>query len=224
MTNTIIIACECGSLSAIAELHEKESNHRIVCYCDDCQSYARHLGSPATVLDTHGGTDIIQLSPAHFKLVNGREHLGAIRLSPNGLLRWYATCCNTPICNTPANLGMPYLGLLTRNFRKIQNKKKSKHNAKRHATSNDENDIQTLIGPVSFGVGAGSQHPLAADWPVAKGFGFRGLINTFKNIGRWRIRGDQKSSELLDPETGEPVVTPYVLTMEERQSAANVDC
>jgi hypothetical protein len=221
MINTMIIACECGSLSANADLHKGESNHRIVCYCDDCQSYARHLGSPATVLDTHGGTDIIQLSPAHFKLAHGREHLGVLRLSPNGLLRWYATCCNTPICNTPANLDMPYLGLLTRNFQKI--KKKNKHNTKRHAASNDENDIQTLIGSVSFGVGAGSQHPVSADWPVAKGFCFRGLLYTLKNIGRWRLRGDQKRSELLDAETGEPVVKPYVLTLEERQSAANVD-
>lgn len=218
MADTIIIACECGSLSAHAEFYQSESNNRIVCYCDDCQSYARHLGNADNVLDNNGGTDIIQLSPAHFKLATGQEHLSVLRLSPHGLLRWYASCCNTPLCNTPANLGMPYLGLLTRNFQKIKNS--TKHSKKSQAVSHDQNNIQAMIGPVSFGVGAGSQHPLAADWPVAKGFGFRGLVSTLKNIGRWRLRGDQKRSVLLDAETGEPTVKPYVLSLEERRGAA----
>jgi len=220
MTDTIILACECGSLSASAEIHEKESNTRIVCYCEDCQRYARHLGKPGSVLDINGGTDIIQLSPAHFKLTKGREHLGVLRLSPNGLLRWYATCCNTPICNTPANPGMPYIGLLTRNFRRL---KRNKHQpGKKQSESTDTKNIQALIGPVRFGVGAGSQHPMVADWPVAKGFGFRGLFGTVKNIGRWRLRADQKRSELLDSETGEPVVTPYTLSPDEQRAASKI--
>ena len=218
MTNTIIVACECGSLSAEAQLLKPESNTRIVCYCDDCQSYSRHLDSSGKLLDSNGGTDVIQLSPAHFKVARGREHLGVMRLSPNGLLRWYATCCNTPICNTPPNPGMPYLALLTRNFSRV--KKSGKRQSDRLSTASIEDKIQAVFGPVSFGVGAGSQHPISAAWPVAKGFGFRGIFSTLKNIGRWRVRGDQKRSELLNAETGEPLKAPYILSIEERQAAS----
>lgn len=169
-------------------------------------------------MDSKGGTDIIQLSPAHFRLVTGKKNLSVLRLSPNGLLRWYASCCNTPICNTPANPDMPYLGLLTRNFKKL--KKNAKRNNKDQSVPNHADNILARIGPVSFGVGAGSQHPIVADWRVAKGFGFKGLLSTLKNIGRWRLRGDQKRSELINAETGEPVLTPYILSLEERQNAS----
>lgn len=213
MTDTLIVTCDCGSFSAEAVLHQKENNTHIVCYCDDCQSYSRHLGNAEKVLLANGGTEIIQLSPAHFKLTKGKEHLGALRLSPNGLLRFYATCCKTPICNAPANPGMPYLGLLTRNLKKLKKSSKGK------SGSSVTHSIDELIGPVSFGVGAGDQHPIVADWPVAKGFGFRGLFSTLRNIARWRVRGDHKRSELLDSETGEPFVTPYVLSAQERTVA-----
>lgn len=213
MTDTLIVRCECGSFSAEADLHQKESNIHIVCYCDDCQSYSRHLGNAEKILLANGGTEIIQLSPAHFRLVKGKEHLGALRLSPNGLLRFYATCCNTPICNAPANPSMPYLALFTRNLKKL------KKSAKGKSSSLITRSIDNLIGPVSFGVGAGNLHPIEADWPVAKGFGFRGLFGTLRNIARWRLRGDHKRSELLDWETGEPLVTPYVLSVQERNIA-----
>jgi len=215
MTDILIVSCDCGSFSAEAAIHQKETNTHIVCYCDDCQSYSRHLGSAERVLLANGGTEIIQLSPAHFKLPKGKEHLGALLLSPNGLLRFYATCCNTPICNAPANPSMPYLGLLTRNLKKL------KKSSKGRSSSSVTHSIDNLIGPVSFGVGAGELHPIEADWPVAKGIGVRGLFSTLRNIARWRLRGDHKRSELLNWETGEPCVTPYVLSLQERTTAKN---
>jgi hypothetical protein len=33
-------------------------------------------------------------------------------LSPRGLLRWYASCCRTPIANTPRDAKLPYAGLV----------------------------------------------------------------------------------------------------------------
>jgi hypothetical protein len=38
--------------------------------------------------------------------------LACLSLSPRGLLRWYASCCGTPIANTPRNWKLPYVGLV----------------------------------------------------------------------------------------------------------------
>ncbi|MDB4972721.1 MAG: hypothetical protein JWN48_1062 [Myxococcaceae bacterium] len=70
-----------------------------MCYCDDCQIYALHLGRP-DVLDERGGTDACMLAPKQVTITQGAEQIRCVRLSPKGLYRWYAGCCNTPLGNT----------------------------------------------------------------------------------------------------------------------------
>jgi hypothetical protein len=60
---------------------------RFVCYCTDCQAFARFLGRP-DVLDAAGGTDIFQMPPAHLKLPAGTDALRCLCLSAK-VLRWY---------------------------------------------------------------------------------------------------------------------------------------
>jgi hypothetical protein len=57
------------------------------------------LGLPG-VLDDRGGTDACMLMPAQVTISQGSEQIRCIRLSPKGLYRWYAACCNTPLGNT----------------------------------------------------------------------------------------------------------------------------
>ena len=38
--------------------------------------------------------------------------IAAIRLTEKGLVRWYASCCNTPIGNTMAASGVPFIGVV----------------------------------------------------------------------------------------------------------------
>lgn len=48
----------------------------------------------------------------HVSFTSGIEHLACLSLTEKGLLRWYAKCCNTPICNTARNWKVPYVGLI----------------------------------------------------------------------------------------------------------------
>lgn len=105
-------SCKCGSLKGVLQDVSRSSGTRVVCYCKDCQAFARHLGAHA-VLDEQGGTDIYQTLPRHFEITSGVENLGCLRLSPKGLLRWYAKCCNTPLCNTLANNKFYMVGMLS---------------------------------------------------------------------------------------------------------------
>jgi hypothetical protein len=93
-----LLQCRCGTLKG----HVSRSHvaNRCVCYCRDCQAFAHFLGRADEILDASGGTDVIQTRAANVVFTEGKEALACMRLTPNGLLRWYSTCCNTPIGNT----------------------------------------------------------------------------------------------------------------------------
>ena len=107
----IPLQCGCGKIKGIAHNISPRTGTRVVCYCDDCQAFARFLDGETTVLDDCGGTDIFQIAPAQIKITAGAEHLGSMRLSPKGLIRWYSQCCKTPIGNTVSG-AIPFVGLV----------------------------------------------------------------------------------------------------------------
>jgi hypothetical protein len=84
---------------------------RAICYCRDCQAYARFLGTPA-IVDADGGTEVVASLPQRVRLESGVDALACLSLSERGILRWYATCCGTPIANTPRSPKIPYAGLI----------------------------------------------------------------------------------------------------------------
>ena len=88
----VALSCSCGKLTG--KLDPKGGN-RLVCYCGDCQMAARYLQPDRPQLDPNGGSDIFQVAPCNLQLTGGLEHLACVRLSPKGLLRWYAECCNS---------------------------------------------------------------------------------------------------------------------------------
>ena len=80
---------------------------RFLCYCKDCQAFARFL-ERADVLDAAGGTDIFQMPPGRMKFTAGADALRCLRLSDKTrVFRWYADCCRTPIGNTADRPGFP---------------------------------------------------------------------------------------------------------------------
>jgi hypothetical protein len=112
MTADLPLRCSCGSLRGVASEVSPARGISLVCMCDDCQAYARWLGRAADILDEHGGTAVFQMTPAQLRLREGVEHLRCVRLSERGLMRWYAGCCNTPVCNGTAWAKLPFVGVL----------------------------------------------------------------------------------------------------------------
>lgn len=109
---TLSLRCACGAVrGALRDLTPKRV-HRVICHCKDCQAFADHLKGGAEVLDAHGGTDILQMSPRHVELAAGVEELACLRLTAAGLFRWYTRCCRTPIGNTPPTARAPFVGLI----------------------------------------------------------------------------------------------------------------
>jgi hypothetical protein len=59
-----------------------------------------------------GGTDIVATLPKYVSFTSGVGSLACLSLTDQGLLRWYASCCGTPIGNTMRDFRVPYVGLV----------------------------------------------------------------------------------------------------------------
>ena len=104
------LRCSCGHVRGVASEIAPSGGFRLVCYCKDCQRFARFLDS-ADVLDAAGGTDIVQMPPGRVKLTTGIDAVRSLRFS-NRVFRWYAGCCRTPIANTASSARVPFVGLV----------------------------------------------------------------------------------------------------------------
>jgi len=110
MASDVALRCRCGALRGVASDVSPSSGFRFVCYCNDCQAFARFLERD-DVLDPAGGTDIFQLAPARVTLTSGTDTLRCVQRS-NRVLRWYAECCRTPVANTAAGPRFPIVGVI----------------------------------------------------------------------------------------------------------------
>lgn len=114
MTAVAELACRCGAVQGRVTDAVAGRTNRMVCYCDDCQAYLHQLRR-TDLLDAHGGTDVVQVAPACLSFQLGKEQIAGMRLSPRGLYRWYARCCNTPLGNT-LSPSVPFVGIMVQAF------------------------------------------------------------------------------------------------------------
>jgi hypothetical protein len=114
MGGQIELRCRCGEARGLVTDLSPRTVNRIVCYCEDCQAFAHQLGR-ADLLNAKGGSDIIQVAPATVSFTQGAHRIVGLRLTPKGLYRWHASCCNTPIGSTmgPA---LPFVGIVAQAF------------------------------------------------------------------------------------------------------------
>ena len=205
--------CHCGSFRATLSVGSHRQRRRAVCYCQDCQAFQRALGSEDAVLDAHGGSDILMVSPAALLINAGHDMLVPLRLSPNGLLRWYTHCCETPIGNTPAKRLLPHLGMLTHGVVAGRDETAlAGSNAEAVAAVDATFGAPTerLFGRDALGAPPAGAHqgvPLSMVPPVA-----------FALLSRL-VRGDHRRSPFFDA-VGRPVASPRVLSESERAALA----
>lgn len=92
--------CTCGQVHGhIKQVAPNRGNH-LICYCKSCQTAANVL-SQTHRLTTQGGTQVYQTVPSRVVFAAGVQNLACLRLSPKGLLRFYASCCDAPLFNMP---------------------------------------------------------------------------------------------------------------------------
>lgn len=186
----IKLKCQCGAVAGVAINITPKNGNRLVCCCNDCQSFAQHLGRESDTLDEFGGTEIFQTSQSQVRIKKGAKHLRSLRLTPKGLTRWYTDCCNTPVANT-INANFPFAGLI-------------------HTFISIKGDNTPALGPVSAYVQ--TQHAIGTPtYPhSAKKFPLGVTLKVLRKIVGWKAKGMQKPSVFFDNE-GRPVSKPTVL-------------
>ncbi len=194
---TASLRCRCGAVRGVLSDIRPSRTNRLVCYCDDCQAFARWLAIDG-VLDARGGTDIVQVAPSQLRFTQGIDRLRSMRLSDQGLFRWFTDCCRTPAGNmlyTPRSpfVGLP-VGMLDRS---------------------DGRSVDALVGPAigaiqgRFAIGGcpPGVHPSASFGVVA-----RSASMLLRNLLARRYR---PSPYFRD---GQPIAAPLVLSAEERRA------
>lgn len=194
------ISCSCGKLQG--QIKSVNNINRCVCYCADCQAFARYLNKQEKVLDEHGGTSIVQTIPENIVFSQGIENLACIRLSNRGLLRWYAACCHTPIGNTLADAKLSFVGLV------------------HSCLGSDRHLLDETFGSIRM-----YQHTADAfgsKKPRTRG-AFLGTLRILGMILKARLTGAYKNTPFFVSEsTSTPIATPKVLSENELAEAMKV--
>ena len=189
------LRCRCGHVRGLAaELSPRAGNH-LICYCEDCQTFAAFLGSSPGP-DAFGGTAIFQLPPAQVSLESGTDALACVRLSSKGMYRWYASCCRTPLANT-LGPGVPFVGLVLSCL----------------APEETPRSTEALLGPPVRveGRSARSSAPAGTHAGVPAGF----LLKAAVRLLKWKLSGRATPSPFFIG--GVPRVAPLVLAPAERE-------
>lgn len=191
------LRCRCGTLKGYVS--NPEEVNRGVCYCKDCQAYAYFLGKTGDILDEMGGTDVVATLPKYVTFTQGSEALACMSLSENGMLRWYASCCNTPVGNTPRNFKISYVGLV------------------HTCLESPSRTLESSFGPVRMRVNTRNAKGRPA-MPKGK---LAAMLRFASSLIRARLDGSYRSTPFFAADRGTPIVAPKVLTSSERDRVMN---
>ncbi|WP_437585310.1 DUF6151 family protein [Sorangium sp. So ce1000] len=198
MSRDIELQCRCGKVHGWLRGASPNAVNRAVCYCADCQAFLHHLGR-ADLLDEHGGSDIVQVAPSAVSFDRGDEFIAALRLTPGGLYRWYATCCKTPLGNT-LKPRLPFVGIVTDLFQ--------------HAPG-------ALPSDEIFGAPSGriwGKFAIGEPPPGSVKPNVRFLAHTVRKLLGWKLRGETWPHPFFDRASGNPKYPITVLSTAERDA------
>jgi hypothetical protein len=192
------LRCRCGHVRGVASGVSPSAGFHFVCYCKDCQAFARFLERP-DVLDAAGGTNIFQMPPGRVKLAAGTDALRSVRLSKKGVFRWYGDCCRTPIANTAASPRFPVVALI--------------HSFMDHESDGHSRD-ELLGSPLCRIYERSAIRPLPPTAPASPSFTL--FARRASKILGWWLCGLARPNPFFDDRTNAPHSVPRVLTRSQR--------
>jgi hypothetical protein len=195
------LRCRCGRVRGVASEVAPYAGFRFVCYCQDCQVFARFL-ERLDVLDAAGGTDIFQMPPGRVKLTAGTDAVRCLHFSRR-VFRWYTDCCRTPVGNT-AGARFPVVGLI--------------HSFMSHEAGGHPRD-EVLGLPLCRIYARSAIAPLPPNAPAPPSLSIFAL-RAARIVG-WGLRGLGRPTPFFYNDTNAPLSVPRVLTPSERATLLN---
>jgi|GEM_PF-227922 len=193
MHSEIPIRCTCGKFKAvIKDVSPKKANHNVCC-CSSCQQYAHMLGREGDLLDEHGGTEVFQVSPGTLQFVAGQEELACLQITPKkGALRWYTTCCKTPIAHTLPSYKVPFMAM---NHLAIDKK-------------GLQQPLDDYVGPIRARVNGRFSRQQAKELKATVWDLLKMIVHFTPLTLKWTFRGEYKRSPFFDSQTQKPILPP----------------
>ena len=184
------LSCQCKTITGVVRAIKPGKGMRLVCYCSDCQTFAKHLAPAGGILNQYGGTQILQIAPSMIEILQGQQHLRCTRLTRKGLYRWHSACCDTPIANTVSRK-IPFVGLA-------------------YEFISDDQDVDGLIGPVVGTNKVANSIPGLPDRAKIAGESRTIKILAIAKIILWKLLGKSNPNPFYAND-GRAVVKPQVL-------------
>lgn len=192
----VALRCACGKIRGTALDVSPNAGCRLICYCGDCQAFARFLGRP-DVLDEWGGTDLFQFAPAKLRL-SSEDTLSCVRLSDKGMYRWYCSECKTPIGNT-LTPSVPFVGLI-------------------HSFMDFGGDAGARDAALGEPIGYARGEAAIGDLPdERRAKPWRATARALRLIAKWWLTKAGSPSAFFDANRA-PSVIPRILTPDERRA------
>jgi hypothetical protein len=139
------------------------------------------------------------MPPRRVKLTAGTDAVRCLRLSSEGVLRWYTDCCRTPIGNTAASPRFPVIAVV--------------HSFMAHGA--DDRSREEVLGPPLCRIYERSAvGPFPANAPAPPSLGV--FARRASKIFGWWVLGLGRPSPLFDDRANAPRAVPRVLTRGER--------
>ena len=141
MAKTQNWTCDCGKVEIRVGLANAA---RVVCYCADCRAFARYLNH-TDILTRAGGSEVVQTLPERLEFLTGKEHLACLNMTGRDRLRWFASCCKTPLGTTLSSRFIPYIRVLAAGFEDATAIGPIiAHAHRKHATARIEGDMGSM--------------------------------------------------------------------------------
>ncbi len=193
MTSDLTFSCSCGALKGHLDPSALQNGLHLACHCQDCRAAALYRGQPDP--KNTGGVHLFQMPPDMIHIDQGHAQLKLFRLGPNGLFRWYAGCCGTPIANTLKSAKLPFAAISTNCFAD-----------------------PTLFGKVKAEGFLPTKKP--GQSPSHRG-GMRVVYAIFSRMIVSRLSGRWIENPFFDIEANAPVSKPEILSKEDRLQSRN---
>ncbi|MEP5761388.1 MAG: DUF6151 family protein [Litoreibacter sp.] len=184
----VVLKCNCGTLEAVVTDVSPHHGTRVTCYCDDCRAGTRIMYPNDDCLD---GVGIFQTDPDKLYIRAGHDQLANFSLSPRGLLRWYAKCCDTPMFNTMRSSRLPFVGVLL--------------------SANDDNSV---FGPIRA-----QGFIKTADGKIQHKGMFLMVSRMFRRIIASLVTGRWRKTPFFDTRTNTPIQEPWLVRSDDKAKA-----
>lgn len=133
---------------------------------------------------------LFQTTPDRLQITKGQDQIAVFSFGEKNLLRWYASCCGTPLFNTPRNPKISFVGIRTNLF-----------------------DDAGAIGPVR----ATGFIPKPNGKSTHEGLAVM-LGSAIKRVAIQRVTGKWRQNLLFNAETARPISPVDIVSTEERHA------